>query len=238
MTEENKKVEDGQQDPSGDGKVYTQEELDAKLKEMQSNGEKGVQKLINEKKAYEKVFKHLGAVSDDPKKLVELYDSEPDVASIILDNYYEGKTIDEFKEWIDYKPDYNNPEEMQKLIDKQVENKMKARTIKEKKDAFIKHLKMEWKELERFEETFSELSSLTTFDVNKLDKTLEKAYKLSDADESALKEYKQTTAYAAVMWTTGEQTHTGGKKKKVWLESKDHALRKEVREFNAKFKTR
>lgn len=69
-------------------KVYTQEEVDAITKKMQSDSERGVQKLISKQKAYENVLEVVGKVSENQAYLVECYESNPEVAQIILDKYY------------------------------------------------------------------------------------------------------------------------------------------------------
>ena len=69
-------------------KVYTQEEVDAITKKMQSDSEKGVQKLISKQKAYESVLEAVGKVSENQAYLVECYESNPEVAQIILEKYY------------------------------------------------------------------------------------------------------------------------------------------------------
>lgn len=74
---------------SVEAKVYTQEEIDAITKKMQSDSEKGVQKLIKEKKTFERAMDELGKVAEDNTYLVELYESNPDVAKLILDKYYD-----------------------------------------------------------------------------------------------------------------------------------------------------
>ena len=71
-----------------EAKVYTQEEVDAITKKMQSDSEKGVQKLIRDKKNVETVLEVVGKVSEDQKYLVEEWERNPEVAQIILDKYY------------------------------------------------------------------------------------------------------------------------------------------------------
>ncbi|OQY40870.1 MAG: hypothetical protein B6229_00585 [Spirochaetaceae bacterium 4572_7] len=75
--------------------------------------------------------------------MIDLYEDKPEVAQIILNKYYEGKSIEEFKEEIEYEPDYTDPIQIQKQIDKQVESKLKSKLIGDKKEDFIKRLKLE-----------------------------------------------------------------------------------------------
>jgi len=71
-----------------EAKVYTAEEVEAIKKKMQSDSEKGVQKLLKQTKAYEHVLEVVGKVSEDQKYLVEEWEKDPEVAQIILDKYY------------------------------------------------------------------------------------------------------------------------------------------------------
>jgi len=57
-------------------------------------------------------------VSENPEKLVDLYEEKPEVAQIILDKYYNSQSIEDFKEGIEYKADYTDPVQIQKQIDK------------------------------------------------------------------------------------------------------------------------
>jgi len=216
-------------------KSYTKEELDAKLKEMQSNSDKGVQKILWEKRAYEQVFDHLSDVSDEPSKLIDLYEDKPEVAQIILNKYYEGKSIEEFKEEIEYEPDYTDPIQIQKQIDKQVESKLKSKLIGDKKEDFIKRLKLEWDEKKEFEKAFEERKELKSFSIDNLEKTFEKAYR--DVSKEDFESYNKTIAKAEIMANSWWWTNKWWTKKVSWIESKDNSMRKEVREFKAKFRT-
>jgi hypothetical protein len=73
--------------------TFTLEEVEAIKKEMQSNSEKGVQKVIAEKKEVERIAtvlpKAIGKVAEDNAYLVELSESDPKLAKIILDEYYD-----------------------------------------------------------------------------------------------------------------------------------------------------
>ena len=69
----------------------SKEELLAKYKDLQSNSEKGVQKIIKQQKEIIKVGK-------DPKRLVELYNEDPEVAKWILKSAFDGMDIEEYKE--------------------------------------------------------------------------------------------------------------------------------------------
>lgn len=198
--------------------TFTQEQVEAMKKELESNYEKWVQKIIGQKKAYDEVFNHLDSISEDPTKLIKLYEEKPEVAKIILDKYYDGKSIESFKEDSWYKPDLTDPNEIQKLIDRWVESKVQAKLIDEKKNAFIKELKLSNEELEKFNEAFDERKQLKTFNVSNLEKVLEKSYRDIDANTEALKDYKKTVAIANVMANWWKQSGNGSKDKKTSFE--------------------
>lgn len=196
-------------------KSYTQEEFEAKVKEMQSNSEKGVQKLIWEKKeildqkeAYDEVFNYLTDVSENPEKLVDLYEEKPEVAQIILDKYYNSQSIEDFKEGIEYKADYTDPVQIQKQIDKWVERKLNETLIKKEKANFIKELKLKDEEIVEFEKAFTERKELKSFSLKNLTKTLEKSYRDIDGSSENMKDYKKSIDTANLMatgwnwWTT------------------------------------
>jgi hypothetical protein len=47
-----------------------------------------VQKIISEKKVYEKAFEEMSKIADDSERLVELYEEDPTTADIILKKYF------------------------------------------------------------------------------------------------------------------------------------------------------
>jgi hypothetical protein len=65
------------------------EEVEEMKKDMQSNSEKGVQKLISEKKNYETAMSNISKVADSKEHLISLYEDSPEVAQIILDTVYD-----------------------------------------------------------------------------------------------------------------------------------------------------
>jgi len=188
-------------------KTFTLEEVETIKKEMQSNSEKGVQKILNEKKAFEKAMSSLWDISDDPTKLIELFSENEEAGKIILDKYYDWLSIEDFKASIDYKVDVNDPKVIEKLIEDKVNaretEKSKAKTEKEiddKKEQFIKDLKMSDDELKNFEEMFEDRKNLKSFSLKTIDKQLSRAYTEANWENSKLKEVE---AIAKSLWTTG-----------------------------------
>ncbi|HPC34636.1 MAG TPA: hypothetical protein PLP73_03150, partial [Candidatus Absconditabacterales bacterium] len=86
----------------------TKEDRETKFKKLQSDSERGVQKIINEKKEVETFLDRyenaISTVSADNSKLVDIYDNDPKVAERILSKFYGGMSIDEFvDEYLDGK---------------------------------------------------------------------------------------------------------------------------------------
>ena len=237
MEEQNQPIIEGEQNLNNNEKTsYTLEEVEEIKRKMQSDSEKWVQKLINEKKAYDEVFNHLSDISDNPSNLVKLYEEKPEVAKIILDKYYDWIDIEDFKENIDYKKDYTDPKEIEKIIEKWVNKKMETKLIEEKKEAFIKKLKLTEEQKKDFNEAFNERRKLSSFSLENLEKIFEKSYRdIDDVDISKLEDYKKNEEQAQIMassWGTTEQ--------KVWklsITDPNNKTRKEVSSFFKKFKT-
>lgn len=198
-----------------DAQTFTAEQLEAAkqeaLNKYKSDSEAGVQKLINEKKMAEQVLDAVGEVAQDANNLVNIFDTNPEVAKKILDKYYGWKTIDEYKESIGYK------EDPQILNEKMVEEKAKSivdsNRIVDQKKAFIEKIGLEGDELKAFEEEFEERLWLKSFTVDKLDEHLTKAFKLATGySEDKIKEIQKSKAIASAWSLAGsDKTNEAGK---------------------------
>jgi len=185
-----------------ESKASTVEELEAKMKEMQSNSEKWVQKLITEKKVYEKAFNEMSKISDDSERLIELFEEDQSTAELILSKYFGDESIDEYKERTWYEEDYSNPKVFEAKIKKEATKMAENNLIEAEKQIFIDKLKMSDEEKTSFEETFRELRQLRSFNTKNLTKRFEKAYRLSNDNEDQLKKLNQQEAVAKTLATT------------------------------------
>lgn len=172
--------------------TFTREEVEALKKKMQSDYEKGVQKLHEksrvDKQTYESVLEAINKVSENKAYLVECYENNPEVAKIILDKYYDGQSIDDYMKSIDYQIDYNDPKVRQKQIELEAQRIADKKTIDKTKSDFIEKLKMTPDEQKKFEEAFDERRMMKSFKVADIDKHLTKAYKeISDVDVSEIR---------------------------------------------------
>ena len=190
-------------------KTFTLAEVEQIKKDMQSDSEKWVQKLITWNKAYKTAMKELSNISDNPESLVDLFWTNEEAGQIILDEYYDWISIEEFKTQIEYEADYTDPEVIEKLIEKGVtkreSEKAFAKAMKEtleEKEKFIKELDITWDELKKFEEEFEDRKALKSFWKTSIRNQLNKAYLDSTADEQwARDKLKHSQQIAKELWT-------------------------------------
>lgn len=236
MTEEEKKAAEAAKLNWGEGAktTYTEEEVAAMKKDMESNSEKWVQKVITEKKNYQSAMWEISKVAENKEHLIDLYDSNPEVAQIILDQVYDWQDIDAFKEAIWYKEDYTDPKMINKLAEQKAKAMIDSDKIATAKTEFIKKLQMEWDELQKFEEAFSERMEMKSFNANDIVKHLEKAYREGNDDPDMLAKLKNQEIIGkslATWW--GKWWGSGWDKKETSMDKKI----KEVQAFKEKYKT-
>ena len=174
----------------------TPEEI-AALKRQISESEKGVQKVISEKKNLETAIDEIGKVADDKAYLVELHAKNPGVAKIILDKYYDGESIDAYKKRIGYEEDLSDPEVLERKISEEAKRRIEAKEISDGKEAFVKELGMDESERKAFEEAFEERTQLKSFMASDLRKHLEKAYREVRDESGNEKEAKKAETIAS-----------------------------------------
>lgn len=207
--EQPNKGDGGDQKPEwGEKTTFTLEEVDAMKKKWQADTEKGVQKIITEKTTFEKALDEVGKISDDPKRLVVLHETEPELAKMILKKYYHGQTIDQYMDEQGIELDLSDPEIVKKRVSLEAQKIADERVISEKKDEFIEQLKMSDEEKTQFEEAFEERRNLKSFDPKEVRKHLEKAYReVNDSfDPSKL---KNAETIANALWS-GSGKWAGG----------------------------
>lgn len=119
---------------------------------------------------------------------------------MILDEFKDGQSIDQYKIDIEYKEDLNNPERIEKKINQEADRRIRDRKITEKTDEFIAKLEMTPEEKDKFLEAFEERKSLKSFNVDELDKHLEKAYR-EISDEDSIAKLKKDEVVARAMAT-------------------------------------
>ena len=226
----NSQPEDIQEDLNKEPqKVFTLEEVEAMKLEMQRNSDKWVQKIISEKKVYEKAFDEMSKIADDSERLVELYEEDPTTADIILKKYFWDESIEEYKERIWYTENYADPKVLNAKIKKEAEKLTQNNLVEKEKQNFIDKLKMTDEEKEKFEEAFGDLKQLKSFNTKDLTKQFEKAYRLSTDNEEALSKLKNQETIAKVMGTW-EWKGT------VWQQPKKNNLDSQIEAFKKKHK--
>lgn len=211
--------------------TFTFEEVEAMKKKMQSDSEKWVQKLINEKKTYEIVLGEIYKVANNREYLIELYEDNQDVAKIILDKYYKWMSISQFKTEIWYEEDYTNPKVIEKEVTKRAQALEESRLIEKSKKDFVSKLKMTPEETEKFEEAFEERKQLKSFSVDNLEKNLERAYREVSDNPEQLKAMKDAEIIANTIATwEGKGWNSGD-----WKKSSLDLAREDANEFLKNF---
>ena len=187
-------------------KQFTAAELEAAKQEAinkaNSDHEQWVQKLISEKKFAETILDAVGEVAKDSTNLINIFDENPEVANEILKKYYGWQTIDEYKEAIGFK---EQPEQLnEKMIVERATSIVNANKIKDTKKAFIEKVWLEGEELKAFEEEFDERLQLKSFDIEKLDEHITKAYKLATGySAEQIKEIQKSKIIASASSMSG-----------------------------------
>lgn len=200
----------------------TQEELDAKInaavKKRESEQEAGIQKLANEAKLKDKVLDAVGTVSKDPKSLISIAESDEEVANEILKKYYWGKTIEEFKQSINYKEDPAKVTE--KLIEEKAKSIYEQDKISEARKSFIEKLWLNWDDLESFDSEFNDRLAMKSFKASDVESHLLKAYKVSDAYNPELIKSTKNTKIAwnntSIGWGSKTKDDKSAVSKEVW----------------------
>jgi len=177
---------EGTQGDEGKKTTFTLEEVEAMKKKMQSDSDRGVQKILHDKALSDKALDAVWIINDDPNHLVVLSETDPEVAKIILKKYYNGQTIEQYMEEQGIELDLNNTEIVKKRIALEAQKLADERIISEKKDEFIKELKMTDEEKTLFEEAFEERKNLKSFDTKDMRKHLEKAFReINDGSDNS-----------------------------------------------------
>jgi len=206
-------------------KTFTLEEVEAIKKDMQSNSEKWVQKLVKWQKAYKLAMSNLSNISENPEELVELYSENEEAAQIILDTYYDWQDINAFKESIEYKVDYSDPKVIDALVEKKLAKKVSSDLITNTKSKFIKDLDIKWEELEKFEAEFTDRQGLKSFNPDTISKHLEAAYRDISWNEEQLKKLQKWE----IVWKA--MTKSEGKWGNSNKETKNASLKKDISDF-------
>ena len=147
------------------------------------------------------ILSAVARVSKDSKNLVDIFETDPKTARIILDEYYDGKSIEDFKTSIGYKEDLSDPKVAERRISMEAQKRLDRMLVDKEKQAFIERLKMTTEEKTLFEEALAERMELKTFKAEDIDKHLEKAYREISDNTEILKTIKSQETIARSMAT-------------------------------------
>lgn len=151
----------------------SKEELLEKYKDLQSNSDRWVQKLIKQQKA-------LVEIGKDWKKMLELHKSDPETAKSILKTAFDGMTIEEYQKklWA-----WEDKKWWELDIDLLVDKKLEQRQVNEEVTSVIDQLPE--KVRSKFKEEFDFIVGNRDLDMNNVHKFLKltaKAIKEEDSD--------------------------------------------------------
>ena len=207
-----------------DKQEFTPAEIEAikteALNKYKWEQEAGVQKVISESKFKDEVIDSIWKVAADSKALVSIFETNPKVGQEILNKYYWGQSIEDYKKSIWFEEDAAT------LNDKQIEQKAKSivfeEKIKDKKKDFIEKFGLKGEDLQEFENEFSERLQLKSFDIDKIDEHLVKAYKLATGySEQEVQNIKKSKTIASVTSVSGQDTNKSEKKSETSKEVND-----------------
>lgn len=161
--EEQEEKESDQWDQWDDGEYVTKKAY----KELQSNIERGMQKVLKvskerEKKEHllERVLDEVWNVAQDQSHLIKISEKEPEVAQMILDRYYNGISIDDFEEQItgERKTPKLDPNKIKQEAKEEIRRELNDESVKKKLSKVIEKLWLKWEELKKFKSNYEELT--------------------------------------------------------------------------------
>lgn len=160
-------------------KQFTQEELDTKTQEAinkyQSDSSAWIEKLQAETKLKDGIIAGVGKVAQNAESLVDIFEWDSAVGQAILDNYYDGKSIEEYKESIGYKETTEQLND--KLINQRASKIYDDNKYEEVVGEFVEKVGLEWDELEEFNAEMAERKAMKGYDPKKLKSYIKKSYK-------------------------------------------------------------
>lgn len=207
-----------------DKKEYTPEEIEAikneALNKYKWDQEAGIQKLTDDAKFKDEVIESIWSVAKDAKALVSIFETNPKVAQEILNKYYWGQSIEDYKKSIWFEEDQSV------VTDKQIEQKAKSivaeEKIKDKKKEFIEKFGLSGEQLEAFEAEFADRLQMKSFNIDKLDDHLIKAFKLATGySDQEVQNVKKSKTIASVTTVQGGDKSKDTEKSKVQSEVND-----------------
>jgi len=189
-------------------KGLNQEELSAKLaeanenyKDLKSNSDRWVQKVLEEKKLAERSLKAISEIDWKNDKFVELYEEDPKLWNYLLENVFEGASIDDFREWGEWaktQPKINTKDDFEKYYQqKQVEEKIEK--ISSKLTAEAK---------EKFTEEFNDISNGKELNTKNVDKYIKIALRESQPD---LRNEENMAKLYAIGWSKSKSVDNSKK---------------------------
>lgn len=160
--------------------VETAEAMKNEFKELQSNGERGVQKLIQEGKALEKAISTYAETLGNPEQLEKIIADDPELGKVILEKFFGGKSIDDVKKnkWLN----------VDELVDQRLNQKEVERKLSSVQDQLPEELR------EKFNEEFKDLTEGKKLTSDNVGKYIKNTLSNIDTEESPLIAMAKATA--------------------------------------------
>jgi len=187
------------------------EQKEQEFEEFKKNTNKGVEKMGRQKNIYEKALDNVVAVAQNPAKLVEIYESEPEVAQKMLDKFYEWITLEEYKE--QYAPDTKvapgaiDANAIIKMAEQKALEKVYQNEIWKSYKSFIKSAWLKESELDNFEKVYNDLTDGKALTPEKVEEYMTIAYRYVAPTWTS-----QATIEAAKAISTGNSSWGGWSK--------------------------
>lgn len=212
-------------------KTFSEEEVEAIKKEMASNTEKGVQKLLREIRLLRDALEELSNIECKNERLVDLADENTELANLLLELYFK-ESLDEYKERIWYTKDLEDPRRFYKRLEREAAEKANDRIIEIEKQRFVEKLQMQDDERKNFEEVFESLRNSREIDLNKLDSIFEKSYSIANIDTMPSRALLEQES----IWKLMSITAWGKGSSKMTRADREAKIGAEVKEFLLKHK--
>jgi hypothetical protein len=162
-------------------------------------------------------------LNDDPEKIIDLNETDPEVVKTFLEKYYNGSTVEEYLEIRGITMDYSDPKVTKARIEREANRIATDRMINEKRDEFIAKLKMSDEEKADFIEEFEDRRSRKTFDSKDIVKHLEKSYREVAKDPQNLKEIEKASVIGKSQATVNGSNNSGSEKKTSFDREREQA---------------
>lgn len=167
------------------------DEANTKFTDLQSNSDRWVQKVLDEKRLSEKALKAIAEINWDNAKLVDLYETDPKLGNYLLQNVFNGASIDDFRDGGSWA----------KTITEDFDTKYQAKRIEETIEEVSSKLPKDVQE--KFDAEFKDLTEGKKLTKENVDKYIKMALREANPDYS--KEEMEARVHSMGGWVAKPQ---------------------------------